>query len=727
MEIVWRTLLTGMSFKKGKWLYLTLFSVLQTAILLSFIIYTSVNTRTVISNSIKTRKDVAEGEHSIEADTYDGAAKETKRSADVVQLMTGCPDGWPFEVVSRDENGSPLMQVCRSEKQDGNWRCAEGWLRLRKEMTCIPDSNPHSNPHSNHHSKPHIKTHSNPHSNPHSKTHSNPHSNELPRDLVKQPKYAPLSDERKLLFIHIPKAGGTSLETSFLFDDRRRALGGVYLGGHAKIKAFDQEFFRSYHKFCMIRHPCSRLISTWSYYSQNLGNHGDALWTQKFMSEASKSSFDWFVEKTLYPGGQVRVNNQVHLQPQVGMIFDDNGNLALNQVLVFENWNESINELGRRINTDVSSLRQTHILSSKHKSCREMYTPKTWHKMIELYAMDFCVLGYSTNLTEVDKYPPLNVQSYQLSQRYKSCSVKLGLGMNSAKREKESDSPNKRNLPKLVQEESECVVYTYYQPKKDIAADELSAAGVTLKAWKSAWSDAGWRPRVISENDARKHPEYMSLRTRFERLPTTNVAEYELSCFLRHVAMAAVGGGWMADYDVLPFHLPKCTKPFNRGEFTAYQLYTPCLVSANSSEYTRIARLMADIQWRDSPEIFSVNGKFHVSDMHVLQKLFKDRKIKTMRVVMEAKEIFKTPFSCERSLGYRATPTGMSKLPWAVHYSHSSLGAIRKANLSSVWPGSSWNSESLNAGIEAKRGEFMADSINYLRETCITDAEKVFP
>lgn len=70
MEIVWRTLLTGMSFKKGKWLYLTLFSVLQTAILLSFIIYTSVNTRTVVGNSIKTRKDVAEGEHSIEADTY---------------------------------------------------------------------------------------------------------------------------------------------------------------------------------------------------------------------------------------------------------------------------------------------------------------------------------------------------------------------------------------------------------------------------------------------------------------------------------------------------------------------------------------------------------------------------------------------------------------------------------------------------------------------------------
>ncbi|PIK43061.1 hypothetical protein BSL78_20090 [Apostichopus japonicus] len=437
--------------------------------------------------------------------------------------MTSCPDGWPFEVVSRDEKGSPLMQVCRSVKQDGNWRCAEGWQKLEKEMTCVPKQ-------------------------------SNPHSNELPRDLVKQPKRA-------------------------IIRRTRRALGGVYLGGHSSIKDFDQEFFRSYHKFCIIRHPCSRLISTWSYYSQNLGNSDDALWTQKFMSEASKSSFDWFVEKTLYPGGQVRVNNQVHLQTQVGMIFDDNGNLALNQVLVFENWNESINELGRRINTDVSSLRQTHRLSSKHKSCREMYTPKTWQKMIELYAMDFCVLGYSTNLTEVDKYPSLNDQNYELTQRYKTCTVKLELKLNNTIQAKHIDSLNKSDLHKSVQEEGECTIYTYYQPIKVQVVDELSAAEVTLKAWKSAWSDAGWRPRVISEDDARKHPEYVSLRTRFERLPTINVKEYEMSCFMRHVAMAAVGGGWMSDYDVLPYHLPKCTKPFNHGEFTAYHQHTHLLSS----------------------------------------------------------------------------------------------------------------------------------------------------
>ncbi|KAJ8035165.1 hypothetical protein HOLleu_22300 [Holothuria leucospilota] len=264
--------------------------------------------------------------------------------------MDGCPEGWHLEILREAANNQQhTAQLCRSNAVNGSWKCAPGWQKLSVDPFCIRSSS----------------------------------SSKSVDGMSKrrQPKYASVSHNRKLLFVHVPKAGGTSIQTSFLFDDQRERLGGHYLGGHHEITTFDKQFFKSYHKFCMVRHPCSRLISVSAFYSQDLGNAVNKQWANKFMDNETRSSFDAFVEHTLYPGGPVKADKQVHLRTQVGMLFDEEGQFGLDQVLIFEKWEDSVDQLGKRINANVTILKSTHMNFSRHKTCQETYTSKTWAKM----------------------------------------------------------------------------------------------------------------------------------------------------------------------------------------------------------------------------------------------------------------------------------------------------------------------------------------------------------
>ncbi|XP_071853914.1 uncharacterized protein [Apostichopus japonicus] len=240
------------------------------------------------------------------------------------------------------------------------------------------------------------------------------------------PKTAQINNSRKLLFIHIPKTGGTSIESSFLFKEQRRKHA---IGGHHKISEFNQKHFENYHKFCMVRHPCSRLISAWSYLGQNRGNAKDKRWVKQNLTAETRKSFDSFVRMTLAPEGHVKIQDENHLQTQVGMIFRENGNFGLDQMLVFEKWEESIDVLGLRIKTDVSAVKVRHLTRSLHKTCEDSYTSDTWAKMVKLYEMDFCVLGYSSDINRTDITPQLNFTQEILNDRYQSCVKQSGNGL----------------------------------------------------------------------------------------------------------------------------------------------------------------------------------------------------------------------------------------------------------------------------------------------------------
>ena len=76
-----------------------------------------------------------------------------------------------------------------------------------------------------------------------------------------------------------------------------------------------------------------------------------------------------------------------------------------------------------------------------------------------------------------------------------------------------------------------------------------------LHAWEEAWQANGWKTKVLTEKDARKHPEFEAMR---DKLLKVGVSEYNQRCFWRWLAMAVnedENGGWMSDYDFFPLTL----------------------------------------------------------------------------------------------------------------------------------------------------------------------------
>eukprot|EP00439_Symbiodinium_sp_Y106_P008286 s603_g1.t1 len=86
-------------------------------------------------------------------------------------------------------------------------------------------------------------------------------------------------------------------------------------------------------------------------------------------------------------------------------------------------------------------------------------------------------------------------------------------------------------------------------------------------------------------------PEFEEFNhTLWTKVPLGQGYEYDFQCYIRYLAMAAVGGGWMSDYDVIPTYLPPDVDLPNRGTFTVYQQHVPALMSGSKEQWQNVAR-----------------------------------------------------------------------------------------------------------------------------------------
>jgi hypothetical protein len=151
-------------------------------------------------------------------------------------------------------------------------------------------------------------------------------------------------------------------------------------------------------------------------------------------------------------------------------------------------------------------------------------------------------------------------------------------------------------------------VYTYWQP---VPGFEYPKA--LLDLWSKSWEARGWKTAVLCEANAHDHPGYAYFNERISRFPTSNPREYERACFLRHLAMAQIGGGLLMDYDCIlrSKALPEDDLPLPNHPVFLEPTRVPCAVMGSADAYEELCDWLCE---------YDASKDRHVSDMTILRK-----------------------------------------------------------------------------------------------------------
>ena len=216
------------------------------------------------------------------------------------------------------------------------------------------------------------------------------------------------------------------------------------------------------------------------------------------------------------------------------------------------------------------------------------------------------------------------------------------------------------------------IMYTFFELKKrkngDLAKLENKFHQAMISAWSDLWFQAGWEPRILTMDDAKKHPLFSKYSRKIIRYDKYLFEEsYNYMCFVRWLAMATQeDGGWMSDYDTFPvgqlglsnvdgigMNLP------NYGVFTSHERWVPSLLSGSASEWKRMAIAIMDL----AVDKIQFEQKKFYSDMLALQDLY----LRDSSLYIQAHHVEFYPYKDRNQVDCDIT-----KRLFGVHLSHAS-------------------------------------------------------
>ena len=177
---------------------------------------------------------------------------------------------------------------------------------------------------------------------------------------------------KKPIFIHIPKAGGSSIGNII-----KKHNEDLDIGLHKCVSYYSKEYRDSCFVFSFTRNPYDRLLSAHQYLTGGYGNSGD----RKFEKTLS-SDFKHFVKHQLK-----NIMNWLHFRPMKFWLNDD-----IDFIGRMENYEHDFSVVCDKIKIPQQQL--PHKNKTKHKHYTEYYDDETRSIVAEKYAKDIEYFGY---------------------------------------------------------------------------------------------------------------------------------------------------------------------------------------------------------------------------------------------------------------------------------------------------------------------------------------------
>lgn len=205
----------------------------------------------------------------------------------------------------------------------------------------------------------------------------------------------PICFERKIVFVHVPKTGGTSINSYFNFKEKLKNFYGVVnqsleLSHFSLDEIAEHLNLNSFFKFSFVRNPWDRLVSKYFFYKIGYRKKNE----KSLSIFDNVESFDDYVFEIFKNFKNIQNNYPSHylcnhFKTQSSFVISKN--YKLDFLGNFENFNFDLKKIGSifNIKKDIPCLNFTN-----HKNYQFYYNKKTKKIVEELYGEDIKNFNY---------------------------------------------------------------------------------------------------------------------------------------------------------------------------------------------------------------------------------------------------------------------------------------------------------------------------------------------